>query len=160
MLVRLPRQEEYETDMTVDPIVCQLVCHNPPRCVVDQDVNPIRTACDFICCLLYFLPVRKIALQPCNLLGYLLAHFFVDGIDRAVDHFFGYREDEEFLDAMGKERVAGAIPNTFRATSDDGDFAFEIGRIVKIESLAFWHQLMSPLCRVRCQACFHEVSVH
>ena len=74
--------------MTVDPVIGQLVCHDTPASVVDQDIDPIRTACDLVRCLLHFLPVCKVAFQPSNLLRCVLAHFFLDGIDRAIDHFF------------------------------------------------------------------------
>lgn len=43
-LVQLSCEEEHETDVTVDPIGGQLVCHDTPRSVVDQYVNSIRTA--------------------------------------------------------------------------------------------------------------------
>ncbi len=46
-----------ETDVTVNSIIGQLVCHDTPGSVVDQDINPIRTACDLIRCLLHLFPV-------------------------------------------------------------------------------------------------------
>ena len=52
--------------------------------------------------------------------------------------------------------MAGTVTNTFRSTSDDGDFALEIGRIIKVELLIFWHLLMSPLSKTHYQHIFSK----
>lgn len=44
--------------------------------------------------------------------------------------------------------MAGAITNTLRPAGDDGYFALEIGRIVKVESLAFWDLFVCALQKV------------
>lgn len=142
--------------MRVNPVIGQLICHDTPASVVDQDVDPIGTARDLVRCLLHFLPVCKVAFQPSNLLRRLLSHLFLDGIDRTIDHFFGTGEDEEFLEAVGEKCVAGTVTNPFRSTGDDGNFALEVGRIIEVESLVLWHQFMSPLSRNHCQHVFSK----
>ena len=41
--------------------------------------------------------------------------------------------------------MAGTVTDTFGSASDDCDFTLEIRGIFKIELLAFWDLLMSPL---------------
>ena len=52
---------------------------------------------------------------------------------------------------MREECVAGAVTNAFGTASDDCDFAFEIGRVVEVKSLAFRYLFMRALDKVQCQ---------
>ena len=81
--------------VAVDPIVGELIGHDPSSGIVDENVNPVRLLLDDVGCFHHLSPVAEITLQPDNLLRCCLSHFLFDRIDCFIYHFFGKGQDED-----------------------------------------------------------------
>ena len=99
--------------MTIDTVVGELIGHYPPRSIIDEDIEAIRTITNLVGDFSRFLPVAQISLDPFEPLGLVLAQFLGDGFDGPVDHVFRDGDDEDFGDIVGQEGVYGAVADTF-----------------------------------------------
>ena len=128
--------------MTVDTVVCDLICHDTPSSIVDQDINSVSAASDHVCRLFRLLPVREITLQPCDFLSSFRSHLFFNSLQRVVDYLLGHRQNEKLLKAMREKGVSAAIADAFRSTRDDCNLSLQVGSLVKVELLVLRNQGM------------------
>lgn len=117
----------------VDAVLSELIGHDTPSGVVDQDIQAISRILDLLSHILHLLPIAQVTVQPLGLVSSSLTHFFGNRRLGAINHFFGGGQDEDVGDVVLQKGVGDAVADTLTAAGDDGDFSREIRDIVEGE---------------------------
>lgn len=137
------RPVEIHRHVAIHAIIRNLTTHNPPPCVMHEDVQPVRRLLDLLRHRPHGLPVGHVALDPFRAIGLVLSEFLGDGFLGALDDVLGDGEDVQLGDVVREERVGDAVADALAAAGDDGDFAGLVGGVGDVECVR---------CQVACAA--------
>ena len=95
--------------MAVHTIVGELISHDPPSGIANQNVNPVGALYNFVSRCFDRMPVGEVTLQPGDLLRCVLTHFLADSFQGIIHHVLGHGEDVDMLDVLFEKCMGASI---------------------------------------------------
>ena len=149
--------EMIQSHVSIDAVVSELVRHDAPASIVDEDIQAVRRVLDLVGDFADFLPVTEVAVLPDGLVSRSLAEVLGYGLLGALDHILGHRKDEELADVVLEQRVGDSVSNTFTSPRDYRHLARLVGRLLQTELVrgelwsntaeVFSKSVLSSLCQ-------------
>ena len=109
--------------MAVDAIVTELVRHDSPSGISNQDVDLIGALCDFVGRSFDCMPVGHVALEPSDAFCSFFSHLFADGFERILDDILGHGNDVKALDILFEKSMGASIANSYTGSDFTGTWS-------------------------------------
>lgn len=110
--------EDYiDGHVAVDAIVSELVSHDPPCGISNQDIDPVGALCDLVGHGFDSGPVGHVALEPGDFLCSFLSHLLADGFQGILDDLFGHREDIDMFDVLFEKGMGASIADSYTGSA-------------------------------------------
>ena len=106
--------------MAVDTVIRQLVGHDSPCCIVEQDVQSVGRVADLLGHSRDRGPVRQVAVDPLCLVCLVLSQFLSYRLLCSLYDLLGQREDIDLLDVVLEKGVACSIADALRDVDQHG----------------------------------------
>jgi len=126
--------EDYiDGHVAVDAIVSELVSHDPPCGISNQDIDPVGALCYLVGHGFDSGPVGHVALEPGDLLCSFLSHLLADGFQGILDDLFGHGEDIDMFDVLFEKGMGASIADSYTGSALSWDLDSRDNHLVSLQ---------------------------